>query len=239
MAGEGKKSTQMSEIASQTAGPWQPRPVLQWVLTPSYTSRGAHDLCGASPSTPQLRSCPGQKWTTLAGLLSINVCLWTDSWGGLTNAERAPFEGQGDVCRAQEARQPLPPKQVLGKPPAQFFQDSTTAALQASARTISITMLPLQTQNKLLLSTCQLLSSGGKCLVPIAFTEGCLFSAPFRFCCSNRLLFGFFSREYCSQSFPLPRSKHSSFSSKYRVPVHSFCLRWYTRYLQCKAPTRT
>lgn len=56
----------------------------------------------------------------------------------------------------------LPHKQVLGKPSAQLFQESTTAALQASERTISITMLLLQTQNKLLLSPCQLLSSGGK-----------------------------------------------------------------------------
>lgn len=57
----------------------------------------------------------------------------------------------------------LPHKEVLGKPSTQFFQDSTTAALQASERTISIIMLLLlQTQNKLLLSPCQLLSSGGK-----------------------------------------------------------------------------
>lgn len=56
----------------------------------------------------------------------------------------------------------LPHQQVLGNPSAQFLQQSTTGALQASESTISITMLLLQTQNKVLLSPCQLVSSGGK-----------------------------------------------------------------------------
>lgn len=231
MAGEGKKSTQMSEIASQTGGLWLPWPVLLWfwpLPTPAVMPRPLW----CQPKHTAAQKLPWPK-VNHPGWTGFNQCV------SLNRLLRKPHKCWIGSVRGAGGKAALPPKQVPGKPPAQFFQESTTAALQASARTISITMLPLQTQNKLLLGTFQLLVSGGKCLGPIAFTEGCLFSAAFRFCCSNRLLFGVFFCEYCSQHFQLPPFKHNSLSSKQCVPVHSFCIRWYTRHLQCKTSTRT